>query len=509
MNLPIGHIFYGVDYSVPPYELPTTALADASNIVPTDEGLPTGRGGSVKYNNTSLADAVTSFHEFRSGTTVNQLCSYSTKVGYYSSATGEFIDSITGLTDGAMFQWVNFAGKAIGVNGTDKPQYWTDSSTKGDLAGSPPTGATCVTEWSNRLWFLDGATLTGSELNDPTDYTTTGADGYITQTVGDSGDSGTGLFGFFDILLVGKKNQLYKAGFTTANDASTFYIVPIYTKSSDSVGFTSKWAVTQVGNDVLFLDGFDIKRLSGIQEFGDLETASIIPHFRDYLASIADPDYIQYSQFFHYKKKQQIWVSIPTGEKTRYVFVLDYRFKSKTGRYSFYPMGNLTVNCFGGVLDGSVTNLYYGDRTGYVYQLDTGENDNGSAISRYFTFCISGNAVTGADNNPISNAHDYRKNFVRSDTYIKPTETVLAMTPSYALDIMDDAQVRTSGNYTDLTAETVTGWTGTGIKNKRLKFWGLNGKTMCIKWTHSTVAQNFVFYPSNIYFDIKSQYIVE
>jgi len=510
MNVPYGHMFLGVDYSVPPHELPSAALADASNIVPNSKGLPTGRGGAVKLNNTSLASMITSFHEYRSGTTADKIVSYSTKIGVYNSATGEFVDKITSLTDGAMYQWTNFGAKAIGVNGADAPQYWTDDSNKGALAGSPPVGVS-ITEWSNRLWFggntTNVATLIGSKLNDPIDYAAAGATGYISQTVGDSGDPITGLAGFFDILLVGKRNQLYKVGFTTPNDATTLYIKPVYTKSTDSVGFTSKWAITQVGNDVLFLDGFDIKRLSGIQEFGDLETTSIIPHFKDYLASIADPDYIQYSQFFHYKKKQQIWVSIPTGASTRYVFVLDYRFKSLTGRYSFYPMGNLTANCFGGVLDGSVTNLYYGDRTGYVHQLDTGENDNGVAISRYFTFCTAGNQAS--KDNPIINGHDYRKNFYYSDTYIKPTAATLSMTPSYALDLMDDTQVRTSGNYTDLTAETVSGWTGTGVKNKKLKFWGLNGKTFCIKWAHNTVAQNFVFYPSSLYFLWKSKYIVE
>jgi hypothetical protein len=45
-------------------------------------------------------------------------------------------------------------------------------------------------------------------------------------------------------------------------------------------GFTSKWAITQVGNDIIFLDGFDIKSLSGIQEFGDVEYNTIIPTFR-------------------------------------------------------------------------------------------------------------------------------------------------------------------------------------------------------------------------------------
>jgi len=187
-----GHIFLGVDYSVPPHELPPFALADAQNIVPDAAGLPTGRGGSTKYNGTSLGIRVTSFHEFRSGSTRNQLASYSTKVAYYSSATGDFVDSITGLTTNLMFQWVNFAGKAIGVNGTDAPQYWTDSSTHGDLSGSPPNGLT-IAEWSNRLWFGGDSTnvalLTGSNLNDPTTYGTGGgATERVSQTIGDSKD---------------------------------------------------------------------------------------------------------------------------------------------------------------------------------------------------------------------------------------------------------------------------------------------------------------------------------
>lgn len=510
MNASYGPCYHGVDYSVPPHGLIETALADASNIVVNEKGLPTGRGGSVRLNNTSLASEVTSFHEYRSGATANQICSYSTKIAVYNSATGEFVDKITGLTDGEMYQWTNFDSKAIGANGADAPQYWTDDSNKGDLAGSPPVGV-CVTEWSNRLWFGGDTTnigrLTGSKLVDPTNYVATGADGYISQAVGDAGDPITGLFGFFDILIVGKKNSLYKVYFGTPNDATTLYIKPVYVKSADSVGFTSKWAITQVGNDVLFLDGFDIKRLSGIEEFGDLETSSVIPHFREYLASIADKDYIQYSQFFHYKKKQQVWVSIPTGASTRYVFILDYRFISTTGRYAVYPMGNLVVNSFGGMLDGSLTNLYYGDRTGYVHQLDTGENDNGSAISRYFTFCFSGNQMD--EDNSIKNGHDYRKNFSYSDTYIKPTAATLNLTPSYALDLFDDTQARASGNYTDLSAETVNAWTGTGVKNKRLKLWGINGKTLLVKWTHNTLGQNFVFYPSTMYYTFKSKYIVE
>ena len=139
---PYGHCELGVDYSTPPHELPLNALADAKNVLPTYKGLPTGRNGQTKYNNSSLSSRVTSFFEFKSGSTRKQLVSYSTSIGEYNSGTGEFVNKITGLTSDKMYQWVNFAGKAIGVNeGSDVPQYW-DGTTGGNLAGSPPQGIT-------------------------------------------------------------------------------------------------------------------------------------------------------------------------------------------------------------------------------------------------------------------------------------------------------------------------------------------------------------------------------
>ena len=506
-SLNYGYCVLGVDFATPPHQLPFTSLADARNVVPTLSGLPTGRKGSTKLNSTSLSSRVTSFFEFKSGATVKQIATYGTKMGVYSSATGNFTDTITGLTSDKMFQWVNFAGKVIGVNeGSDAPQYY-DGTLSGDLAGSPPNGLT-VTEWSNRLWFggdsTNVATLTGSELNDPTGYAGTGATAYVSQTIGDSKDPITGIFGFFDMLLVGKRNNIYKVTGAPATDVSTLRIEPLYSKSTDNIGFTSPWAITQVGNDVIFLDGYDIKRLSGIQEYGDVEHISIIPHFRDYLRTVVDKNYLQYAQFFHYKKEQQIWCSIPTGASTHFVFVIDYKFKQETGRYAFYPMYNLTVNCFGGIEDGEVTNIYFGDETGFVSQLDIGENDNGSAIDRYFVTVVSGNSVE----DKIINMHEYRKQFQSSETFILPTESTLSMIPYYAVNLMDNEQIRTSGNYTALDAETVSGWDGTGVKFKRKRFFGLSAKTLALKWQHNTIAQNFIFQPSSISFNFKSRNII-
>ena len=501
-----GHCFYGVDYSVPPHEILNTVLADAQNILPTHSGLPKSRGGSVKYNNVALGSGarITSFFEFKSGTSRESLVSYSTKVGLYSSSTGEFSDIITGLTDDQLMQWVNFAGKAIGVNGgSDPPQYFTSSALCGALAGTPPNGRS-ITEWSNRVWYggdaTNVATLTGSGLNDPTDYASAGATGYVSQIIGDSKDPITGLYPYFDILLVGKQNNIYKVSGDPPTDADSLEIKPLYT-GSDNVGFTSPWAITQIGNDIIFLDGYDIRLLTGIQEYGDLEHRSIIPHFRDFLRDTVDRDYLQYTQFFHYKKEQQIWVTIPTGADTHYVFVLDYKFKQESNRFAFYPLGGLNAVCFGGRSSGEVTDIYYGDESGFVHALDIGDNDNGSAIESYFVTVVSGNQTR----ENIVDKHEIRKQFQYTDTYIKPGSDSLTMTPYYAIDLLDDSQIRDSDNYTALDSEVVSSWTGTGTKQKKIRFFGLSGKTLALKWYHNTRAQSYTFYPSIIDYQWKSR----
>jgi len=502
-NYGIGNL--GVDYSLPPQALPVGALADACNITPMDSGLITGRNGTTRLNAPvdSGNSRITSLFEYRSGTTVKTLCSYKTFLAYYDADTNVFIDYVTGLTTDKMCQWVNFAGKAISVNeGSNAPQYF-DGSAGGALAGTPPNGNT-ICDWSSRVWLGGDSTnvalLTGSYISDPTDWTTTTASvGIVQQYVGDIKDPITGIFGFFEWLLIGKRNILYKLTGDPPTNSTNLSIYPVYDRKGDSVGFTSPWAITQVGNDLIFLDGFDIKRLSGIQEFGDVESASVIPHFREYLSSIADKDYIQYTKFYHYKKKQQIWISIPTGAATHYVFMLDYRPYRDTGRYAVFPMSALNITDLTGIMNGSVDDLYGALQDGTARHLDvSGCNDDlGAAIPRHFTQVISG-AGKG------EGASEYRKQFHKMNTYVKPTKSTLTMTPSYAVDLMDDTQIRT-GTFTNLAAETVSGWPGTGVKRKDIRLFGVSGKALALKWAHETIAENFVMQPSSVEYEMKQK----
>jgi len=162
-------------------------------------------------------------------------------------------------------------------------------------------------------------------------------------------------------------------------------------------------------------------------------------------------------------------------------------------------MSGLEITCFTGLRNGSVDDIYAGFEDGTVRQLECATNDDSaSAISRYFTVVVS-----GLDQD-VQGGNEYRKQFHQLATYIKPTESTLTMTPSYALDLLDDTQIRT-GTYTDLTAEVVSGWMGTGVKRKNIRLFGVNGKALALKWTHSKVGENFVFQPSSVDYEYKQK----
>ncbi len=508
--LTFGNVLGGVNYSSPPGEMPTVNgtslyLTDGQNIVPTLNGYATKRGGSSKYNSNAYGTVVTSFHEFinSSGTAVH-LCSQGTVIGKY--ATGDFANHITGLTSGLYGQWLNYGAYAIYVNGTDKPQK-TDGTTGDDLTSdeSGLAGADCIAEWGERVWTAIGAKLIGSALRDPTDYSTSTTDiGWWEGTVGSNTQDITVIVPFFDILIIAKKNQLYTLAGAPETASSTFRLQPLKTKDQDSIGMTAKNATALVGNDLLFLDGFDIKRLSGVSQYGDVESASTLFNIKEYFKSSdgadLDKDYLQNAHFFHYKYKEQIWVTIPTGASTRFWMIIDYS-NPDTRRavglppYSFFPMSGLTPTSFGGVTDGSKVNVYAGCQDGFVRQLDTGTNDTSTAIDSHATWSVG-----------------------HPDKYIQPAnvnlniwyDTACSVTPSYSLGLQDWADAIDSDNYTAMSAEDLTGasWqTVGGVANKRIdEFFMSTGRSFAFKIRHNTASQTFEMRASTLKYRGRMRY---
>ena len=508
--LTFGNVLGGVNYSSPPGEMPTLKgvsyyLTDGQNIVPTLNGYGTKRGGSSKYNSSAYGSVVTTFHEFinSSGTAVH-LCSQGTVIGKYSA--GDFSNHITGLTSGLYGQWLDYGAYAIYANGTDKPQK-TDGTTGNDLTSdeSGLTAATCLAEWGERVWTAQGAKLIGSALRAPTDFSTATTDiGWWEGTVGSDTLDITALAPFFDMLLIGKLNQIYTLAGAPETASSTFRLQPLRTKEKDSIGFTAKNAITQVGNDLLFLDGFSIKRLSGVTQYGDVESSDILFNIKDYFKSSdgadLDTDYLQNAHFFHYKHKEQIWCSIPTGASTRFWMIIDYsnpdlRRAIGLPPYSFFPMSGLTPISFGGVTDGSKTDIYAGCQDGFVRKLDTGTNDTSTAVDAHAVWSVG-----------------------FPERYVQPGnvnlniwyDTACTITPSYALGLQDWADAIDSDNYTAMSAEDLTDstWqTVGGVAQKRIdEFYANTGRSFALKLRHNTASQTFEMRASTLKYRARMNY---
>jgi hypothetical protein len=503
MEVAIGNVLGGVNYSTPPAGLPSYFLADAQNIVPTLSGYATKRGGSSKMNTTAYGTIITSLHELVIAGTSNRFAVQGTKIGKYNSGTGAFVDHNTiALTTGLYGQWLNYGDYAIYVNGTDtarKTDGTTESDLTSDLSGLP--GARCIAEWGERIWVggYTGniATLVGSALRAPTDFNTaTAAIGYWTGTIGNKNQGITGLFPFYDILLIGKQNQLYLLAGAPETDSSTFSLKPLQTKDKDSIGFTSKNAITQVGNDLIFLDGFDIKRLSGINQYGDVESVSVLGNVKDFFRSSTgaalSSAYLQNASFFHYKFKEQVWCSLPTGANTRFWFILDYSNRSARESmglqgYSFFPMAGLTPIYLGGFENGTRVDPYAGCEDGFIRQLDTGTNDTSTAIDAHATWSIGApdrNVQAGYVNLSIKYA------------------SACSMTLGYAYGLNDWADIRTAGNFTNLDAQDLSDetWTNTGVVGKK-RFSDMayqSGRSFAFKIRHNTASQTFEIRGSTI-----------
>lgn len=503
-----GNIIGGVNFAFPPSALPPLYVADCRNMLPALIGYASPRGGSAKLNATAYGSLITSFHELVASGVSCKFAAKGSVVGKYNPATGAFQDHIGGLTSGTYGQWLNYGSYAIYANGVDKPKKTTGlvaSDLTGDLSGI--RGANCLSEWGERVWTSVGNTLYGSALRAPADFSTTTVDrGYWEGTIGASSQAITGLSPFFDILLVGKLNQLWQLSGAPETASSTFRLIPLHTRGDrDSLGFTSKTAITQVGNDLLFLDGFNIKALSGIQAYGDVESVSIIGNVKDFLTSSQgasfDKDYLHLSHFFHYKHKEQVWCSIPTGETTRYWFVIDYgnqdlRKALELPKYSFFPMSGFTPTCFGGVEDGSRVNIYAGCNDGHVRRLDVGYDDDGVAIDSHVTW-VWGDKVR--DISPVDISLSVRQT------------TGCTLSPFYAFGLQEWQEVIDASNYTAMDSETVgdrTWLVNKGVSHKILSsFCEESGPSFAFRVGHNTAGQSFEIRDSALQFRMQRRYV--
>lgn len=321
----------GINTSVPSDRIANDELVDCLNFEFNEDDHLTTRAGVVEWGNITYPKRITSLHFYRNDNGDEWVLSTSGKRLYASDLNGNTTDitDTLDLPDNSFWQWVNFAGIAIGTNGAttfDNPIKVEGSTPSVGVLGGTPPKLRFIVLWNERIWGVDAQnpnTVVSSKLGDPEDWTDTGADGVVQIDVGkNDGDRITGLYVFDGKLFVFKRKKIYFIGAlegTNAYDSGNLFAT-IY---SSGIGCVSGYSIKEIINDVLFLSEYGLCSLVQAP-LGQLKSAVIsrkVKELETYRKT--SPEISAYVC----EKANQYWLMMPSTASARGVYeiyVMDY-----------------------------------------------------------------------------------------------------------------------------------------------------------------------------------------
>ena len=244
-------------------------LTEAVNLVYDDSGRLTSRKGLTAITTTGAhSDDTEAVHEYIQDSTTTEIISAAGNKIYKGTTS---LSDITGTATPTADDWqfVNFNGKAIGVQQGHTPIVYSGTSFAPIVAatGTIPTGNAALAAFG-RLWISRGSgNVVGfSDVLDETNWATAGS-GDITLRYAwpDGVDFVTGLAEFQDQLLIfGTRSILVYSGGDGGVSApnvdpstSSFQLVDIIRKGT-------KWrdSIVSVGRDLLFMSDDGLRSVS-------------------------------------------------------------------------------------------------------------------------------------------------------------------------------------------------------------------------------------------------------
>jgi hypothetical protein len=268
------------------------------------------------------------------------------------------------------------AEKVAMVGGVGQPLSW-DGTTLTSLA-TAPANAKYVCSYLSRLWFAGYSLnkLTVSAPGSDTDYTA--PNGAIEINVG---NTITNIVPFRNTLYIFCTNAIYKLTGTSATD---FAVSPVTQK----MGTLYSDSIVELGGDLYFLAADGVRPISGTQNIGDVNLASVSKNVVSYattLPSFADaPDYVVACTVP--SKTQYRLFTGAAGIPATSCFGLLGASPNQDGVFEWCQTLGITATAAAtGYISGRETVLH-GDYSGTVYQQELGTDFAGTPIQgRYRT----------------------------------------------------------------------------------------------------------------------------
>lgn len=336
------------------------------------------RGGIEKLNTVSFTNECTYIFEPKwAGGSVDVFIREGTRWAKYDNVD-TFDDLDTGRTDGVRGMAVMFDNEVIMVDG-GTPRKCTAAYAVSDLSAdaSMPDDATAVHVHGNKVWLNSTANPMKAYYS-KTDSANAADSWSASDDAGNldfskilpSGDKLIGFKSFAEhfILFIFEK---YVAVYTAGADPSNFAIQQVV-----ELKCVSGHGQLEVGNDlaVASKEGLNSFKSSLANQALDLDdlTKHVAPLYRTLLDGVSDQKDITlgYSHSLNH-----LYICLPGTDHT--ILVYSPEVKNVVGRWTGYK-------CYSIVEKSDATMLIGGD--GYVYTMNSGTSDDGTAISFSYDF---------------------------------------------------------------------------------------------------------------------------
>lgn len=357
------------------FEIPSGAATELRNFEPDIDGGYRRINGYAKWNSNIVPQTASSDEKvlmtavFGSGI----IAARGEKV--FSATSGSSWTEIdTGRTSAGRytFERYNFNGtnKIVFCDGANPASTW-DGSSIVDLNGTgSPSAPEFVAIYKNHVFFADSTTntLTFSTPYAETDFTTGGGTIKIDAKV-------VGLKVHRDNLYIFADTRIYKL---TGSSSSDFAIAPVTRR----IGCLSGFTIQEFAGDLIFLAPDGLRTIAATEKIDDTNigtiSTAIRPRFIEHtdaslFESVVIPNKTQYRLFFVESGIGQI-------NTDGICCVLQLPEATQAASYEYSDLKGIKPSCTDYELTSSGYLIVHGGFDGYVYQQESGNNFDGTAI---------------------------------------------------------------------------------------------------------------------------------
>jgi hypothetical protein len=185
-------------------------------------------------------------------------------------------------------------------------------------------------------------------------------------------DQVVGLRSFRGDLIIFCKNSIYKL--VNINDSNSIAVVPI----TKNVGCLDGHSIQEIGGDLLFLSPDGLRLVAGTARIGDVELSSVSRQIQSVISDIAGSidTYIITSAVLRSKSQYRLFYSSSVGATSSSQGIIG---TITPQGFEWSQTEGIQAHGFTSGLDNdSVEQIYHGDKDGYVYNHNTGNDFNPS-----------------------------------------------------------------------------------------------------------------------------------